>query len=127
MAYTPTQWETGDIITAEKLNKAEQGIAAANPVFIPVTYDEAANAYVLGASYNELKALVGKVVIGIEEYPDDPATYLCYYKLFTQLSIEDGTYTAQFFFTTISGGQYVPAIQTFSSTDPDENMKAVLS
>lgn len=26
MAYTPTQWETGDIITAEKLNNMEQGI-----------------------------------------------------------------------------------------------------
>lgn len=31
MAYTPTVWETGDVITAEKLNKAEQGIAAAIP------------------------------------------------------------------------------------------------
>ena len=29
MAYTPTVWATGDVITAEKLNKAEQGIAAA--------------------------------------------------------------------------------------------------
>ena len=30
MAYTPTEWQTGDIITAEKLNKAEEGIAAAS-------------------------------------------------------------------------------------------------
>lgn len=30
MAYTPTVWETGDVITAEKLNKAEQGIAEAS-------------------------------------------------------------------------------------------------
>ena len=29
MAYTPTVWQTGDVITAEKLNKAEQGIAGA--------------------------------------------------------------------------------------------------
>lgn len=28
MSYTPTQWATGDTITAEKLNKAENGIAA---------------------------------------------------------------------------------------------------
>lgn len=26
MAYTPTVWETGDVITAEKLNNMEQGI-----------------------------------------------------------------------------------------------------
>lgn len=30
MAYTPTVWETGDVITAAKLNKAEEGIAAAS-------------------------------------------------------------------------------------------------
>lgn len=30
MAYVPTVWQTGDIITAEKLNKAENGIAAAS-------------------------------------------------------------------------------------------------
>lgn len=28
MSYTPTNWVNGDIITAEKLNKMEQGIAA---------------------------------------------------------------------------------------------------
>lgn len=27
MAYTPTEWATGDVITAQKLNKMEQGIA----------------------------------------------------------------------------------------------------
>jgi len=29
MAYTPTTWKTGDKVTAEKLNKIEQGIADA--------------------------------------------------------------------------------------------------
>ena len=27
MSYTPTDWKTGDIITAEKLNKLEQGVS----------------------------------------------------------------------------------------------------
>lgn len=26
MAYTPTQWNTGDVITADKMNKLEQGV-----------------------------------------------------------------------------------------------------
>ena len=26
MAYTPTKWNTGDVITAEKMNKLEQGV-----------------------------------------------------------------------------------------------------
>ena len=36
MAYTPTVWATGDTITAEKLNKAENGIAAASVDELPV-------------------------------------------------------------------------------------------
>jgi len=34
MAYTPTEWQTGDVIDAEKLNHAEEGIAAAGQVVI---------------------------------------------------------------------------------------------
>ena len=34
MAYTKTTWETGDTITAELLNHAEQGIYDASPVVI---------------------------------------------------------------------------------------------
>lgn len=29
MSYNPTEWTTGDVITAQKLNKMEQGIAGA--------------------------------------------------------------------------------------------------
>lgn len=32
MAYTKTVWETGDVITAAKLNNAEDGIEAANEI-----------------------------------------------------------------------------------------------
>lgn len=27
MSYTPTEWKSGDIVTSEKLNKLEQGVA----------------------------------------------------------------------------------------------------
>ena len=30
MSYTPTNWDNGDVITAEKLNKIEQGISEAS-------------------------------------------------------------------------------------------------
>jgi len=40
MAYEPTVWETGDVITAEKLNKAERGIASASDViYVKFTLD----------------------------------------------------------------------------------------
>lgn len=38
MSYTPTEWATGDVITAEKLNKMEQGIAGIAGIFW-VTWD----------------------------------------------------------------------------------------
>ena len=125
MGYIPTEWQTGDVITAAKLNKAEEGIAAAYPVFIPITFDETANSYVLGASYNELKDNIGHIVIGIEEYQDDP--YLCTYFIFTRLSVEeDDTYVALFFSPADSGGGPVSAISPFRATDPDENMKWII-
>ena len=34
MSYTPTTWVTGDVITAEKLNNMESGIAEDGDVFI---------------------------------------------------------------------------------------------
>lgn len=34
MSYTPNTWQTGDTITATKLNNMEQGIASAGGVFI---------------------------------------------------------------------------------------------
>lgn len=34
MAYTPTQWNTGDDVTATKLNKLEQGVANASGALI---------------------------------------------------------------------------------------------
>lgn len=34
MSYTPTNWQTGDTITAEKLNNMESGIENANNPFV---------------------------------------------------------------------------------------------
>ena len=39
MAYTPTVWETGDIITAEKLNNMEGGIAANDAALTDIMSD----------------------------------------------------------------------------------------
>ena len=63
MAYTPTVWETGDVITAEKLNKAENGIAAASDMMFFVDYGETSS--VLDKTAGEIKTAceAGKIVI----------------------------------------------------------------
>ena len=40
MSYTPTQWKSGDVVTSEKLNKMEGGIAAGNLFVVTVDYAE---------------------------------------------------------------------------------------
>lgn len=55
MAYTPTNWQTGEVIAAEKLNKLENGVAdfvitittgfGSEPTTCDVTYAEFMNAY----------------------------------------------------------------------------------
>ena len=64
MAYTPTVWVTGDKITAEKLNKEEQGIAMATPMLCSIvfasedsatmnqTYDDIVTALTAGRTVN---------------------------------------------------------------------------
>ena len=53
--YTPTNWKSGDVITAEKLNKIENAI----PPLI-VTETETGNNYehTIGVSYNDIYAAI---------------------------------------------------------------------
>lgn len=54
MGYTPTEWTTGDTITASKLNKMESGIANAGGALICNTSFSAANNYVLDKTVQEI-------------------------------------------------------------------------
>ena len=56
MAYTPTEWATGDVITAAKLNKMEEGIEAAGGIIIPVavpdnSYDVSTGEFIVSPDY----------------------------------------------------------------------------
>lgn len=82
--YTPTEWATGDVITAEKLNHMEEGIeASSSDEFIPIftiKYDITGTTTVTcDKTYEEVLAAVianncfrGKVIFdgtqGFEEY-----------------------------------------------------------
>lgn len=59
MAYIPTEWATGDVITAEKLNKAEGGIEAAYPFVITVDMAEGSQTdKVMDKTYAEIEAAI---------------------------------------------------------------------
>ena len=70
MAYTPTVWETGDVITAEKLNKAEQGIAGASPLVATLTYND--NVGSIDKTGQEIiNALSNNIPVYIKDVSDD--------------------------------------------------------
>lgn len=69
MSYTPTEWKTGDVITAEKLNNMESGIAGTSGVTV-VTFSVDSNDNITSSfTYQEIEAiyksggtLIGKLV-----------------------------------------------------------------
>ena len=68
MAYIPTNWQTWDIVTAEKLNKLENGIMS-GVLYIPVTYDYNTGITTLEASYDDITNAInnGQMVFCKEE------------------------------------------------------------
>lgn len=66
MSYTEQTWANGDIITAEKLNHMEDGIAGAGGVFsVPTTFDEQTGTVTCTKTWKEIyDAMVsGKICI----------------------------------------------------------------
>lgn len=114
MAYTPTEWETGDVITAEKLNKAENGIAGATPLIIPVAYDDSTYIYTLDASYSELLAHKD----GFNMCKLETATKIEYGYL-AQLYVSDGTYYAKFI---TLGAEGATTTYPFTASSEDADM-----
>lgn len=70
MAYTPTNWQTGDTVTAAKLNKIEQGIENNEPLIVTATYTSIptvtitydTDAAVAGAALEQNRVVLIKIV-----------------------------------------------------------------
>lgn len=84
MSYTPTEWKNGDTITAEKLNKIEEGIEGASGVLIVTEIIDVERQVVLNKTWQEIYDAVfsGKQVFmqnssdGIELIPLSKIYYL---------------------------------------------------
>ena len=80
MSYTKQTWETGDVITAEKLNHMEDGIGgtsgAGEILIIHVTYDNTGT--FLDKTWQEIFDAMyedGKICYVYDQYTDNNATY----------------------------------------------------
>ena len=78
MSYTPTNWQTGDTVTAEKLNNMESGIELANDVFVvtctPTAQDLSGvmdkTVAEIDAAYKADKKILFKVLTGANSYAE---------------------------------------------------------
>ena len=87
MAYTPTVWECGDTITAEKLNKLEQAVAqggSSEPLIVTITSHEDCPEGFIGdgidtfsATWQEVKDAydAGRPVYLQDEEDDEPGSF----------------------------------------------------
>lgn len=73
MAYEKTTWQSGDVVTSEKLNNIENGIASLDYVILEPTVDIETGYLYLGKSYNELLAYYNgnKIVIAKWQFSND--------------------------------------------------------
>lgn len=92
MSYSATTWSSGDVITAEKLNKIEQGISNKNIISAPFIC--IADNYALNCSYNDIKnALLANKKIYLKSNDYGGAYYLLGKLLYTK---SDNYYSAYF-------------------------------
>jgi ribonuclease BN (tRNA processing enzyme) len=56
MAYTPTTWANGDTITAEKLNKLEQGVANVSILVVELTLSTGTADHTFAEIFEALRA-----------------------------------------------------------------------
>ena len=101
MSYTPTEWKTGDIVTADKLNKLENGVASAGGGGSLVCEYDPDNNYALNYTYQQIAdaAASGKIVV--IAYPEE--SFANYAYLVSAGVDFEGYYRVRFF----DNGSYV--------------------
>lgn len=99
MAYEPTNWKTGDVVTSAKLNKLEQGVADGSGVLVVhSTYDGSLDTYVLNKTAFEIysASLEGKVVV----IAHDSKTMLFTTSYLSLINVDPETDASALLFTT---------------------------
>jgi len=108
MAYEKTNWQTGDIVTAEKLNKLENGVASGGGAggFMLVSRTDSG----INKSYNELLAAINNSIMPVLviNWEDDGESGMELYELqslgSSPIGPDENIYQASF--STLNFGSY---------------------
>ena len=89
MSYEKTTWATGDIITAEKMNNIENGIASAENKLIKINATVSGSGITLGKTWQEIYDLMsaGSVVYTFAAGDESVTNFIV-----TMVYIEDNVY-----------------------------------
>ena len=120
MSYTPTNWQTGDIITAERLNKLENGVAALSnyDIVFTQTYDDNDNDVFTadGLSVEELYQKGARNLNALSITGDTVRKPIAY-----SLYIEDGVTYVSFKFLTLGSAVAIFCIGTDGTANINGN------
>jgi len=121
MSYTPTQWATGDTVTAERLNKMESGIELANDQFV-VTFTPTAQDFsgTIDKTWGEVdEAYKAGKTIAFKLYVDQNGSYL----ITTNVVVYGGVGTQSLWFSSYLLINGVGFVKAYSATNPspDDN------
>lgn len=74
MSYNKTTWSTGDTITAEKLNKIEDGVANSNGVFYINVIEDGTDPSTFMKQYSLSNCTYDDILAVVKDYVGDPDT-----------------------------------------------------
>ena len=82
MSYTPTNWQTGDTVTAALLNKMEQGIAADDALVVPI-YHELVYPQEGGSPYDEYYVPAEYAQAVYDGFFEHPTVFFSFYETYS--------------------------------------------
>lgn len=96
MGYEKQTWQTGDVITATKLNHMEDGIASTSVLIVLATLDAEEEEVVLDKTWQEIKNAVDSGTIVMHYSPDEGEEYSVAISFINAIYEASGTYTVEF-------------------------------
>lgn len=94
MSYIKTEWDNGDIITAEKLNNIESGISDGGVTIFTDTFDDETQIGTLNATYQEVVDAALAVLKGTLDRGGGSTSTYC--DTLTETGLSDGQYWVTF-------------------------------
>lgn len=123
MAYEPTTWQTGDVVTAEKLNKLENGVVGSSSsenLIATLTYNEADDYFALDKSWRDIKNALdaGGIVVAKNAYEESSGPVITdIWYLYSTMSVDSPTGDVAYGagFRNMAANERIE----FTATDPD--------